>query len=449
MFCFRKFALNTTRTPGRYRYLDTRFVSIATKHIEKKSSSSVERHDVLNVDQGLRIVEDVVDYSIHGPSSSGVQGGHDDLLDVIETENVGDRKKLQVSSESNEQVESYNCNNNVNLYSCMQTNVPEPFNAELNHSDHYNMPGGGSKLFDKYIQDVQGSNHQNRTYHTSARLLSMPVEKIQYEEYELAPQGVQGDDCVNLKLWMENCQRYGLPNCDEKLNSVISGRKTLAQVFKEQEDIIQQVAQSYKQKRMTENKKNDTIQGIQDMDYSSSLNTDNSSVQGVQGMYSKRAYHLTSPQGIQGDECVQFRLWLENCNRFGLDVECEEQLIGLESGRKTLAQVFAEQDTLIRNIVHQYQQRRQYSTSSDKGKEEVGTSSDKSTPPPNAEDQDKSASHPKSEDQIPDIDSIDTSKLSQRQRLQLSVKHYGSGVMVFHITISLASLGLFYLAVSR
>ena len=40
-------------------------------------------------------------------------------------------------------------------------------------------------------------------------------------------------------------------------------------------------------------------------------------------------------------------------------------------------------------------------------------------------------------------------QLSQRQRLQLAVRDYGATVVVFHVTISLASLGFFYVAVKR
>ena len=40
-------------------------------------------------------------------------------------------------------------------------------------------------------------------------------------------------------------------------------------------------------------------------------------------------------------------------------------------------------------------------------------------------------------------------QLTQRQKLQRAVKEYGSTVIVFHVAISLASLGGFYLAVSR
>lgn len=42
-----------------------------------------------------------------------------------------------------------------------------------------------------------------------------------------------------------------------------------------------------------------------------------------------------------------------------------------------------------------------------------------------------------------------TSLLTRGQKLQKAVKEYGSTVMVFHVTISLISLGTFYLAVSR
>ena len=40
-------------------------------------------------------------------------------------------------------------------------------------------------------------------------------------------------------------------------------------------------------------------------------------------------------------------------------------------------------------------------------------------------------------------------KITQRQKLQRAVKEYGSTMIIFHVTISLASLGFFYLLVSR
>merc|ERR1719414_558970 len=48
----------------------------------------------------------------------------------------------------------------------------------------------------------------------------------------------------------------------------------------------------------------------------------------------------------------------------------------------------------------------------------------------------------------PDDGSAPERELTRRQRLQLAVRDYGSTVMVFHVTISLASLGALYTAVS-
>lgn len=42
-----------------------------------------------------------------------------------------------------------------------------------------------------------------------------------------------------------------------------------------------------------------------------------------------------------------------------------------------------------------------------------------------------------------------TQELTSRQKIQQAVKEYGTAVIVFHVTISLASLGFFYLLVSR
>ena len=41
------------------------------------------------------------------------------------------------------------------------------------------------------------------------------------------------------------------------------------------------------------------------------------------------------------------------------------------------------------------------------------------------------------------------SQLSSKDKLKRAVKEYGLTVVVFHVTISLASLGVFYLIVSR
>ena len=47
------------------------------------------------------------------------------------------------------------------------------------------------------------------------------------------------------------------------------------------------------------------------------------------------------------------------------------------------------------------------------------------------------------------MSSNDQVQLSQKERLKRAVKDYGATVIVFHVAISLASLGFFYLLVSR
>ncbi|XP_061163258.1 uncharacterized protein LOC133172397 [Saccostrea echinata] len=177
------------------------------------------------------------------------------------------------------------------------------------------------------------------------------------------PQGIQGDDCVNFRLWMESCQRYGLPGCDEQANHIVSGRKTLSEVFREQEQVIIDIARNYsqvKKKKKVESEKQISHQGVQgDCGYCAPVDSSDSCIQGVQGLnILDSLVNIASPQGIQGDECVQFKLWLENCHRFGLTGECEEQLNSIKKGRKTLAQIFEEQDILIRKIVQEYKSNR-------------------------------------------------------------------------------------------
>ncbi|XP_076046069.1 uncharacterized protein LOC143028186 [Oratosquilla oratoria] len=52
------------------------------------------------------------------------------------------------------------------------------------------------------------------------------------------------------------------------------------------------------------------------------------------------------------------------------------------------------------------------------------------------------------EKELPETSGEKEPVLTQRQKLQRAVKEYGSTVIVFHVTISLASLGFFYLLVS-
>lgn len=222
---------------------------------------------------------------------------------------------------------------------------------------------------------------------------------------EPCPQGVQGDDCVRFQMWQENCRRHGLPNCEEQLQGIQSGRRTLADILAEQEQIIREIAESYREK----------IRDANDI-----------YIQGVQGQFSTDFPNVTAPcpQGVQGDDCVRFKMWLENCHKYGFR-ECEDQLQGVQRGRKSLAQVFTEQNELILRVVEEHKKKSANPQVGSTFSNEATSNSPQSQPPNNLK------------------------KINQTERLKKAVKEYGSTVVVFHVGISLISLGGFYLAVSR
>lgn len=334
-----------------------------------------------------KALEETVDYSVHGPSVQGVQGGHDEFVDVLQKEQL--KETFYPKPEDN--IDALGCNRSLNLHGCMQSNVPQPFHTNVAHYESpYNLPGNGRLQLQKYVNDAVSDTHPSRKYHTSSQLHAA-VPKV---DESVAPQGIQGEGCT-LELWMESCMRYKLPNCKEELQNLKEGRKTLSQVFTDQEELIKEIAESYKDFRG----KNAYVR----------LN-----LKPIEA-------DTPCPQGVQGDDCVRFQLWLENCQRFSFG-ECQEQINGIRSGRKTLKQVCDDQDSNISEIVSNYYQKRSYSTSTNKKESEVGR----------------------------DLASqSNTEKLSQKDRLKRAVKEYGSTVVVFHVGISLVSLGGFYLAVSR
>jgi hypothetical protein len=320
----------------------------------------------------------------------------------------------------------------VSLNGCMQSTVPKPLNSKSSMSgyqSYLNMPGGGEKLLDKYISGKSQFCHQSRHFTTSSRqfVSQQGAQDTTFREDELlpdpTPQGIQGDNCVQFRLWMENCQRYNLPNCDEQLESINTGRKTLAQVFQEQQEIIRLVAESYK---------NDQRKMVKQMD--SEINA-----QGQQD-YFGYSYEFSTvdpcPQGLQGEDCANYKAWAHNCQAFGFG-DCNGKAHDIRTGRRTLQDVFDEQDQMIRKIVANFQQKRSYSTNQkpEVGKESSGTQSE-----PN-NNQNSSSPH----STLPH----DLQKLSKKDQLKQAVKQYGGTVIVFHIGISLISLGGFYLAVSR
>jgi len=233
-----------------------------------------------------------------------------------------------------------------------------------------------------------------------------------------SPQGIQGNideanDCEINKQWLANCRKYALGNCDEQLQGIQGDRKSLSEVLSEQDSLIRKIAVKYE-----EVSEQQSVRAIQ----------------GVQGDFS--AFPLMNtpcPQGVQGDDCMQYKLWLENCYRYGIE-DCIDQFENFAAGRKTLQQIFAEQEKEIRDVVVSFRiqriQRRNFSTSTSvysKSEPDLGKKGQESS------------------DVSPQTDEV---QLTPRQKLKRAVKDYGATVMVFHISIALASLGIFYTLVS-
>lgn len=109
-----------------------------------------------SVANGSLTLEETVDFSIHGPSQQGIQGGHDQHLEIseppVQTNIASDAEDTQVA-------DTMNCHGSVNLHSTMQSNVPEPCDVKIDFAEHFNMPGGGVKQYDKYIQEVNIASH--------------------------------------------------------------------------------------------------------------------------------------------------------------------------------------------------------------------------------------------------------------------------------------------------
>lgn len=399
----------------------------------------------LSITETRHALSQAMNYQHLDPSVQGVQGG------------MSGTGLTGLSSANFATQDAYNSvydglSSHVSMRGHMQSNVPSPqksCDVSRGYGSYHNMPGSGERLLDKYLNGSRMALNGRRKFSTSAMSYISQQgaqERAAFEEEFLTdptPQGVQGDNCVSFKLWMENCHRYNLPNCDEQLDSLKEGRKTLAQVFQEQQEIIRLVAEDYKTKNALRRKAHE------------------SSAQGQQDYFGYSFEFSASdpcPQGLQGDDCATYKVWAHNCKAFGFD-DCSKKAFDVQTGKRSLQSVFDEQDGLIKKIVADYKQRRSYSTSSRTQEQEVRNENDKTSDqscsigsqeipqnpqriPPNNSSTNTNINQSSSEP-------ADISQLSQTDRLKRAVKEYGSTVIVFHVCISLASLGGFYVAVSR
>jgi len=335
----------------------------AMDNVWNKNRSFVEGYQGgtpdFSVSEARRVLSLATEYQAEGPSVQGVQENYS--VDAL-TEESEQQDCESLSTQDVHYTVNSGMDRHVSLSNCTHDNVPQPhpYNRVPGYGS-MSMPGCGYRGLDRYASANMQICHPSRQFSTSARArASVQGSALVEEDFsplsDPSPQGIQGDNCVNFKLWMENCQRYNLPNCDEQLESIKAGRKTLAQVFLEQQEIIQEVAANYKQQQLASRQSASNAQGLQDSSYNFEF-----------------SQHDPCPQGLQGDDCANFKIWAYNCQMFGFG-KCTEKAEDITTGRRSLQDVFTEQDVLIRKIVSDYKQKRNYST--DSSRSSSGSSSE-------------------------------------------------------------------------
>ncbi|CAD5117610.1 unnamed protein product [Dimorphilus gyrociliatus] len=94
----------------------------------------------------------------------------------------GIQEQKNNESDDSSYTSAYRSQSNVNLYSTMQSNVPEPFcSSQKGNPTHLNMPGGGSHQREKFMYNKIQSTHPSKNFSTSASPPSSPSPPEQKE----------------------------------------------------------------------------------------------------------------------------------------------------------------------------------------------------------------------------------------------------------------------------
>ncbi|GAB1602062.1 hypothetical protein Ahia01_000484900 [Argonauta hians] len=395
----------------------------------------------------------------------------------------------------------------VSLHSAMQSNVPKPYSAPNEKSSfptHHNMPGGGVKGQQRFVYGGLHNTHPSKQrreanypvkfavpvsakgeQEAATNYVSGVLEKTNQEWFDPAtssnlgndvdssdetgmnerhiwrnvagseevdlsagtssPEGVQGKDCAYFDQWMENCVRLGLNNCDEQLHNLKTGRKTLQQVHEEQLKIIEKYAlkkpnvppmDTGKPAHTLCATKQSSVRGgdkVPASGGSQQLNNDHfQHHHNHRHLHNNQYYHHQHQQQQhqhqqQPHQHQHYQGYLNNPKVFEPLSCIRGQSVAV------VLQPFGGGQPGDHHI-----QQRVLSTSAwlSSMKQGPSTTNDKSEPDPGAPPQSAT------------VDPETLTQLTRRQQLQRAVKEYGSTVMVFHVSISLVSLGSFYLAVS-
>ena len=134
-------------------------------------------------------------------------------------------------------------------------------------------------------------------------------------------------DSNRFRMWLDNCQRYNFC-AEEHINQVYAGRMSLYEMMDEQDALINEIAEHYI-RRLADGPELLVRFKLPDL------------------------YRLDNPcpQALQGEDRENFMIWLENCAKYGSTADGEAQLLDVQTGRKTLREVFEEQKWKINNHV--------------------------------------------------------------------------------------------------
>ncbi|XP_036366581.1 uncharacterized protein LOC115221468 isoform X2 [Octopus sinensis] len=283
-------------------------------------------------------------------------------------------------------------------------------------------PSNASQVYASSINKQDSLQNTNFTRYFSHGSSVATQPEVTY--VSPCPQGIQGNDCVYFQQWMESCLRYGLTNCEEQLENLKAGRKTLQQVLDEQQKIIEEAAINIKSKTSLNRATTTTSVALHSDIEEHLLNKHRS----VSDNYQKHHQDFKDEQ-----KAVEPALKGQ--------VQTALNRIRTVSLRPQQLQYHLHYHHHHHHQQQQQQQQRTFSTSN-----WFSNSKGPITPENKTETHQTSTTTP-----APDTargTSEAPLELTRRQQLQRAVKEYGSTVMVFHITISLMSLGGFYLAVS-
>ena len=221
------------------------------------------------------------------------------------------------------------------------------------------------------------------------------------------PDTLEEHEYAAFNEWSNNCIEFCLPGCVEQIHHLTAGDKSMSQVFAEQQKLIESIANNYKQYGL-DLPPGDTIfcpftaQGIQE---------------GFGGVETQSVHSRPCPEGVQDLDCHGLEQYLNLCKHYRF-TDCEEQLKKLHCGKKSITELLEDREKVMQDLVHYYDAN--LSKASD---DSVGST------------------HEQGQE--------GATELSQMQRFKQMVKEYGTVVVVFHVCISLISLGICYTLVSR